>query len=519
VTNEPIPHFSRGHAPFIRSSLCGALLAVAFLFLHLIRLSHHGFWIDELHTFGSISNSWSKMLSERLSAGHLPTYFILMKVWCGLTAHTEWWMRFPSVVFATFAFFAFFLLVRDFITDDRIFSVAVALCFFHPFLLWASHDARMYSLLICASTLAAHQVLSYVGTGKSRHLIVYSVAALIGLCVHMLFLIQILTHAVFLAAHHRSLLKRHLIAAAIPLALLLPVTFLAVSRTKEYSPGLSPKFPDVFFVARKMAAIASTDFACFLRYEEGWVGKVSRNLGGFFFTGLLVLGVLHLRERAKKAPRSGASDTPILGDAPPPDRALLLLRYCFYWMGVQGVVMAISLVFNNDKVGMTRYYSPLLGAALVLAAFELGTPGRARWRCAFGWAYLAFFVFAIGVQLNWQGPGIREAFQVLRKEIGPNDGVVFSHAGALRYAFDLYDCEDMDRLPLSREREDRESLIRDIRSFARGKDRLWLLLHNVKRSSLPDLLEDFPAAFEPFEDREILGTRLKGYKIKTLEIQ
>jgi len=518
LKNKIVPNPPCEKAPFIRSVFFGILLSLAFFLLHLFRLGYHGFWIDELHTYGSISNSWPKLFTERLSAGHIPTYFILMKVWCGLTEHSEWWMRIPSVVFATLAFLAFFLLVRDFLADNRIFGAAVALFFFHPFLLWASHDARMYSAVIFASTLAAHQLLSYAATGRTRFLAGYACAALFGLSLHLLFIFQVLSHAVFIAVHHRHLLKRYAIAAAMPLALLLPVALLTISRAKEYSPGMRLRWPDIFLVFRKMSAIGSTDFARFLRFEEGWVERIGRNLGGAFFLVFLVLGVAHLRALARKAPPpAGEASLLVSGSAAGPDRGLLLPRYCFYWIGVHGAMMAISQVFNNDKVGMTRYYSPLLGAAAVLVAFELGARDGARWRRLFRWAYLAFFVFTIGVQFNWKGPGIREAFEILRQEAGPNDGVVFSHTGALRYAFAFYGCENMDRLPASRKEKDKEILLDDIRYFAEGKNRVWLLLHNVKSSFLPDLLNDRPKEFEMFEDREILGTYLKGYRVKEIE--
>ena len=518
MKNKIVPNLPCEKPPFIRSVFFAILLSLAFFLLHLFRLGYHGFWIDELHTYGSISSSWPKLFTERLSAGHIPTYFILMKVWCGLTEYSEWWMRIPSVVFATLAFLAFFLLVRDFLADNRIFAAAVALFFFHPFLLWASHDARMYSAVILASTLAAHQLLSYAATGRTRFLAGYACAALFGLSLHLLFFFQVLSHAVFIAVHHRHLLKRYAIAAAMPLALLLPVTLLTISRAKEYSPGMRLRWPDVFLVFRKMSAIGSTDFARFLRFEESWVERIGRNLGGAFFLVFLLLGVAHLRAQARKAPPP-AGQAPLLvsGSAAGLDHALLLLRYCFYWIGVHGLMMAISQVFNNDKVGMTRYYSPLLGAAAVLVAFELGARDGTRWRRLFRWAYLAFFVFTIGVQLNWKGPGIREAFEILRQEAGPNDGVVFSHTGALRYAFAFYGCENMDRLPASRKEKDKEFLLEDIQSFAEGKDRVWLLLHNVKSSFLPDLLNDHPKEFEIFENREILGTYLKGYKVKDVD--
>jgi hypothetical protein len=95
--------------------------------------------------------------------------------------------------------------------------------------------------------------------------------------------------------------------------------------------------------------------------------------------------------------------------------------------------------------------------------------------------------------------------------------VVFSHTGALRYAFAFYGCENMDRLPASRKEKNKEFMLEDIQSFAEGKDRVWLLLHNVKSSFLPDLLNDRPKEFEIFEDREILGTYLKGYRVKEIE--
>ena len=133
---------------FIYSLKFGLILTLLFFLFHLVGLTRHSFWIDELHTYGSSKLPIKELVENRFKAGHLPLYFLFIKYWCSVVGYSEGMMRFPSVVFASLSFLAFFLLCKKFLKETHTFTVAILLFFFHPFVFWASQEARMYSILI-----------------------------------------------------------------------------------------------------------------------------------------------------------------------------------------------------------------------------------------------------------------------------------------------------------------------------------------------------------------------------------
>ena len=172
----------------------GLAITVLFFIVHLIGLTRHSFWIDELHTYGATRLSVKDLVENRFRAGHLPTYFLMIKGWCRLVGYSEGTMRFPSVIFAAFSFFAFFLFCRRFVKDDRTFSIAILLFFFHPFLFWASQEARMYSLLIFICIISSFSLLYFLESRKFLPLVFYFVSVLFGLGLHLIFTLQIVIY-------------------------------------------------------------------------------------------------------------------------------------------------------------------------------------------------------------------------------------------------------------------------------------------------------------------------------------
>ncbi|WP_266337281.1 hypothetical protein [Kaistia nematophila] len=73
-----------------------AAFAVCLLF-RLPALGDLAFWYDEVMTADAIAKSWSGMAWERLSQGHLPTYFAVLKGF-GLSGGSEFMLRLPSAL-------------------------------------------------------------------------------------------------------------------------------------------------------------------------------------------------------------------------------------------------------------------------------------------------------------------------------------------------------------------------------------------------------------------------------------
>lgn len=117
--------------------------------LVIIFLRHGGFWIDELYTLHSIRLSWPDMVMERLSRGHFPGYFILVRLWYEMwpDAQFELALRSMSVLFYALAVASFFLLARRTLSAPA-YLVAVALFACNEVALRQASEARMYTVVL-----------------------------------------------------------------------------------------------------------------------------------------------------------------------------------------------------------------------------------------------------------------------------------------------------------------------------------------------------------------------------------
>jgi hypothetical protein len=503
----------QGKPPFHRSAWFGGLLSALFILSHLFRLAYHGFWIDEFHTLDSISGSYRQLVANRLSAGHIPTYFLLLKAWTGVSGLTAWSLRFPAVLSGAKAFFTFFLLAREYLPGTRAYAVALTLFFFHPYLLWTSHDARMYALLVGISIVAAQQLLAYVRSGRNRFLLGYGSACVLGLSIHLLFGLQVAAHLIFTAIHYRARLKGYVASLLLPLAIFGPIVLLTVSKAKGYKPGFRLRFPDVWLVVRKMNVLVATDFDEFLRPEHHAIQSVARGLCLVFFLWFLVSGIRHLRKmQMVEGNPEGQRQGQALRVSPEHD----LLRFSFYWLGIPALILMVSLDFNNVWVNTPRYYLPSLGAIVAVVAIEMAAMTRSFLRNGMKVAYAAFFGFALVVQLSWKGPGIRESVRLIQQQFQEGDGVIVCNSGVLERAFEFYAFDRAPLLPVDRTEQDQAVLLETIRNFAKNKQRLWVLLHHVEESPLPQLLEAHPEEFTKIEDRTTADTEVQVFRLQNV---
>lgn len=465
---------------FYRSNGFGLLLCVLFLPLHLIALTHHGLWVDELHTFDAIRRDMADLIRDRLQAGHNPFYFMGLKVWCDAVGVSEWSMRAPSVLFAAVGFGFYFLLMRRFLGSDRVFVAAVVLFFLHPFVWWSAREARMYSGLLACCLGSGWFLLRYAEQGRRRDLWGYGLACALGMNLLIGFLLVLPAHLTFVFFHHRRLFWKISAVALAVVALFGPFYALSVQTTDKYAARLNLVFPDPFLIVRKASVMTSTDFKQYRFYESAFLYDLADNLRVFFFLSfVLYAGWWHRRQKK----RAGF-----------PEKDLLL--FFWYSLAVPGGLLLLSRLANNNKVWYPRYYIAMLPAVTTFAAMTLGQVlPRGCWKkrvfIFFVGLYVALFLFAIASQLLWRGPGIRESIALMREKARPGDGVLFTRAEPLDQAFFFYGWGEQPRLPLPRY-ADEKALLPLVEEFASGHSRLWVWLHGAKGSPVHDLLEDRP---------------------------
>ncbi len=134
------------------------VLVLAACVLRVFALGRDDFWSDEVHTFEALALPPMELVRERLAAGHLPLYFLLLDAWSAVAGVSETALRLPAALLGAVAVVPAWAVSRRLLASDdgpggdaaRWATGAVA---FHPLLVELSREARMYPLLLVAFLL------------------------------------------------------------------------------------------------------------------------------------------------------------------------------------------------------------------------------------------------------------------------------------------------------------------------------------------------------------------------------
>lgn len=146
------------------------LFLAAFVLCLLFRLPALGdlpLWYDEVLTADAIARSWGGMARERLSQGHLPTYFAVLKG-LGLSGGSEFMLRLPSAVMDGAAGGLVAVMAARI---GGIVSAVAAACLYAtlPILIIYGQEARPYALqLLCVTLAMVGQIGLLRGEGSTR---------------------------------------------------------------------------------------------------------------------------------------------------------------------------------------------------------------------------------------------------------------------------------------------------------------------------------------------------------------
>ena len=496
---------------FITTSKLGLLLALLFFLFHLIGLTRHSFWTDELITYGTATLPVEELIKNRLKGGYSPFYFIFIKYWGRLLGYSEWTMRFPSVVFATLSFLSFFFLSKKFITDKRIFIIAITLFFFHPFVFWASQEARMYSLLLFISILSSYIYLLFINDGKTYHLVIYSLTVLFGINSHVLFFLQIIVHTVYLLIYHRRLWFKFFLGISAPLLVLLPVFLFYTSMIDKQILGMKLSIVNPGVPLKRMAYIAMGDPNISLLNCESLKTVINVFIFSFFIIFVLS-SIIYFNKLIKTS-------------IPPAQKQIShhsfdfcynefqLLRFSFYWAGIPVLLIYLFAVLIYNRIGFTRYYIITLPPIIIIIAIGYIGLKKNLLSNMVRFLFVITFLTILILQLIWRGPGVREAVNFLKENYREKDGVIFCGDGSLRHSFSLYDGENIVRVGISRDFKSKKLLLVKVEEFTKGKERVWVMLYRDNESPLNSLLKEYPKIFRNFFEQKIREVKIQGFEV------
>lgn len=165
----------------------GAIILITMLALA-VRLFHLGYqsiWGDEYLTLAkySVGNSLADLLRNIwATATHPPVYFVITHYWFKL-GHSEFMMRFPSMLFGVAAVPLVYALTSR-LFDRRTAALAALVAALSPIHIWYSQEARMYSLQVLLGLASTYWFVRAWQSRSSRDIALYALFTVLGMYTH-----------------------------------------------------------------------------------------------------------------------------------------------------------------------------------------------------------------------------------------------------------------------------------------------------------------------------------------------
>jgi hypothetical protein len=183
-----------------------AVLAGA-LALRLINCNR-GMWGDEITTSWISRMPPERIVEERLAHNHLPTYFLLMRLWTDAVGTSKFTLRLPSIIPGAITVAAFFLIcARRF--PPGLALLAATLLGLNSTHLFISQSSRMYGLTVLLEVLFFGCLLAELRAPSWKRYAGYAAIVVAGCVLHLLFLQMAAITAVLIIWEARTATRKH----------------------------------------------------------------------------------------------------------------------------------------------------------------------------------------------------------------------------------------------------------------------------------------------------------------------
>src|SRR5262245_18753149 len=143
--------------------IAAALAALATALLGLLAVDRQSLWLDELGTWrltvAPNLHDWLAQLLRQVGTNvQLPLYHLYMRAWTDVFPESERWLRWSNL---PWLFLAFYALLRSPVPRSArpyAFTIAAVL-FVHPLVWYYANEARPYTMLFAAGSLAGSGLL------------------------------------------------------------------------------------------------------------------------------------------------------------------------------------------------------------------------------------------------------------------------------------------------------------------------------------------------------------------------
>jgi hypothetical protein len=527
---------------------------IAFMAIHLIGIGDHGFWGDETISGAVSYYSISELIQDRLSNGHFPTYFILLKFWGDLFGKSEVSLRIPSLLFMTGAFWAFWLICRRyFAVIPQAAFLALVLFFFHPTVIRLSQEARMYGPLLCLTLFSSYYFIMYLETAGKKPLFYCIVFLMAAITIHAQALILMLIQISYLLLRNRYLLLKYCVYLTAPLVIFL---LLWESISSDYSVyhrrvNITPEAIKV--VAMRAGLIAAGESDAYIFRNPPWSKLIfEANIVFVFFLASCIFWLFNRLTNVEV--NAGKEKTEI-------ENHQLAFSYLLFKFFIFYGVLIVLGILNFREPHRIRYQItvfPVLIFIVAVGMVNLGAFLQKIWmsyqliiygtkcikmqdndttldikyivsRCFSGGIILAFsflFLYALNIQISWQGPGYKEAILLIKENYRENDSVITCCMPKMYYAFNFFGAENIlkrlelskiEAASLSRKKHTlrKQAAEKKIQRTVHQSGRIWLLFYRNKytiRKPIIDAINRIYPEHKMFFYQEFSATQLRGYE-------
>ncbi|MEI7634900.1 MAG: glycosyltransferase family 39 protein [bacterium] len=330
----------------------------------------HGLDVDEYTSWAKTRMAPMELIENRLTAGHFPTYFLMLWQWVRIFGITEAAMRLPSLLMTLAALLCFRRLAAD-LFGRQTAGLATAIFCLHQLVIWTAQQARPYAGALLGTTLTAMALARWWNNGRARWLALTAAAAVLGFS----FLPSCaMTMAAFALALCRTWPRAPRKALAAQAALLAPLALLILPALllAEKQHNYAIQHDAWLFRPLKMADALSR--VVFGDYQT-WAGK--------WFAAASVTVFIILCWGATRQLRRGSIPAPGAALASFPRAAFV---WCWAFTPIIILMIAEGLI-GESLLSHPRYLVPALGGLILIIALGLSpltfSPSRAApWKYA-----------------------------------------------------------------------------------------------------------------------------------------
>jgi 4-amino-4-deoxy-L-arabinose transferase-like glycosyltransferase len=453
-----------------------ALILLLAASLALPQMGRRSLWTDEFTTLEVSRLGWGEIASNRLAAGHFPTYFWVMKAWRRVFGESEWALRFPSLLLNLASVFVLALFVRRGAGNAPALWAAL-LYAIHQRSVWASLEARPYALSIFMTALLAYAMIAAVEKVSVARCALMVAAALGASTSHLsaIPVVAALGATVFLwglkrgpglspAEADRERSRRHgrdahATSKRMPLCV-------AVSSVVSVLLASASLFVLVMHrrdsvendVGRRLDADHLTEaFGQVVTGEYEYLGGSSLRYVGVAL-GVAALGLL---VRARRRNLVGA----------------LWFRTTLLWLASTFAFLGVSRVTGN--VGETfRYYTVAVPSAMAIVAMAFASLRRKTVSAVALGLFAAFLAAVTAGYIADPGDGVRQAVEEIARRAAPSDvAIAYGPARHMHTAFEYYGPPRHAVEVVDRKERNPETLNSILERLAQPGRRLWFVLY------------------------------------------